>query len=1390
MPAAKRVESESTLTTRALTTHPYFRFVLAAGIVLAAGLFAVGSAPRALAAQNAIQIENAKPGTPGWDDFASVAQQDAINGFGSKISVNHGDSLDLFVTTTAPTFTINVYRTGYYGGVGARLVQSLGSFTGVHQAIPPPDPVTGMVSCTGWTKTTTLNIPSDWVSGAYLAKLTASNGRASYIFFVVRNDGGHEPIDFQTSVTTYQAYNDWGGVSLYTNVTNNSIYRFAAATKVSFDRPFNPEDSNGAGQFLYFEYPMIRWMESQGFDVTYTTNIDTHTNVNPLTNHKAWLSVGHDEYWTKGMRDNVENAIAQGVNEAFFSANTAYWQIRLEPNSLGAANRVQVGYKESATFDAAPGPDPQWNVNNSVVTTRWRQAPVNRPENGLIGVMYEDQVQQNYSYVVQNASNWIYAGTGFVNGTRISGIVGYEYDKVWNNGASPPGLTILSSSPVVGCCEGSGASTANSTLYTAPSGAQVFGAGTIQWSWGLDNYSASFMNAGIQKTTANILNTFSAGGGASSPAVTLAPTSVAFGNQRVGSASAAQGVTLTNSGNAALSISGISVGGTNSADFAQTNTCPIAPSTLAAGASCSISVTFTPGAAGSRSASVSVTDNASGSPHTVALSGTGTAPAVTLTPTSLAFAGRTVGSTSPSQSSTLRNSGTAPLTISSIVMAGTNSADFAQISDCPLSPATLAAGSTCTVNVTFTPTATGSRSASVAITDDATGSPHSLGVSGTGLASAPNVGLSPPSLDFGARAVGSTSAALTSTLTNTGNAALTISSVGITGTNAADFAQTNNCPSSPSTLAAGGSCTISVTFTPGAGGSRSASVSIADDASGSPQSIPLTGAGQTPAVTLSPTSLSYGSQLVGTTSGSQSSTLRNSGTAPLTITSIGMGGANAGDFAQSNDCPVAPLTLAVNATCTLTVTFSPTASGPLSASVSIADDATASPQSLPVSGTGTQPAPAVTLNPTSLAFGNQRVGTTSGNQSVTVGNTGTAPLTISSIGITGTNAGDYAQGGDCPTAPSTLAAGGSCTIQVSFSPSATGSRTASISVSDNASGSPHTVALSGTGTQPAVTLTPASLTFAGQTVGTTSPAQSVTVRNSGTAGLAISSIVLGGTNSGDFAQSNTCPTVPSLLAANATCTVTVTFTPSALGSRSASVTITDDAPGSPHSIALSGTGATPGAIALDRNLGTKSDNAGSNNITINTSGAAAAGSRVFVFVNWTQATRTLTSVTGGGLTWTIDTQAKATNGNTRAAIASAPAPTGLATNTQLKATFSGSVTHGLMSAASFKGIAATSPLDGTANTTQAGVVGWTCSVTTTNPSDLVLGWSSVDANATSTAAAPSTELQDFGDVNYYGWSTSVYRIESAAGSKTVNGTWSNNTASTSNLTLCAGYKAG
>jgi len=317
------------------------------------------------------------------------------------------------------------------------------------------------------------------------------------------------------------------------------------------------------------------------------------------------------------------------------------------------------------------------------------------------------------------------------------------------------------------------------------------------------------------------------------------------------------------------------------------------------------------------------------------------------------------------------------------------------------------------------------------------------------------VTLNPTSLSFGNLNVGKTSGAKGIQLKNTGNATLTISGIAIIGTNATDFAQTNNCPGS---LAAGAQCNINVTFTPTAFGTRVASLSVSDDAFNGPQTASLIGSGTSSSsttVTLSPNKLSFGNQPIGSTSAAQSAILQNTGQATLIITSIAIAGTNPADFAQTNDCGT---TVAVGASCTFSVTFTPTASGNRSATINITDNAGRSPQHVNLTGTGI--GPMATLNPTSLSFGNQNVGTTSGGKNIQLKNTGNRTLTISSIAIAGTNAADFAQTNDCPTS---LAAGAQCNISVKFSPTATGIRTASLNVSDNAANSPPTASLTGAG---------------------------------------------------------------------------------------------------------------------------------------------------------------------------------------------------------------------------------------------------------------------------------------------------------------------------------------
>ena len=778
-------------------------------------------------------------------------------------------------------------------------------------------------------------------------------------------------------------------------------------------------------------------------------------------------------------------------------------------------------------------------------------------------------------YFQANASNSAGSTAGsilnFQTATSTFSITG----QVTYNGSGLSGVTISLS----------GGETATTT--TDSSGNYSFtglgGGGSYTVTPSLSGYGFTPTNVSFGALNSNQNANFTA---ALSVAAALTPSSLLFANQAVGTLSAVQTAILTNIGTTTLTVTSIIVTGMNSGDFLQTNNCG---TSLAPGTTCTISVTFSPQAAGARSATLSVADNATGSPQTVALTGTGTAPAVTFSPTSLSFGNQAVGTSSTAQLVTLTNSGTATLTITSIAVTGTNSTDFSQTNNCGTS---LAAGVGCTVSVTFSPQASGARSATLSVTDNATGSPQTVALTGTGTA--PAVTFSPTSLSFGNQAVGTSSTAQLVTLTNSGTATLTITSIAVTGTNSTDFSQTNNCGTS---LAAGASCTLNITFKPTATGARTASLSVTDNAAGSPQTVSLTGTGTAPAVTFSPTSLSFGNQAVGTSSTAQLVTLTNSGTATLTIASVAVTGTNSADFSQTNNCGTS---LAAGANCTLNVTFKPTTTGTRSASLSVTDNATGSPQTVALTGTGT--APAVTFSPTSLSFGNQSVGTSSAAQLVTLSNSGTATLTITSIAVSGTNSADFSQTNNCGAS---LAVGLSCTVSVTFSPQASGTRNATLSVTDNATGSPQTVALTGTGTAPAVAFSPTSLSFGNQSVGTSSTAKPVTMTNSGTAILTITLIKITGTNSGDFSQTNNCGTS---LAAGASCTLNLTFKPTATGTRSASLSVTDNATGSPQKVSLTGTGTAPAVIFSPTSLSFGNQSVGTSStakpVTMTNSGTA------------------------------------------------------------------------------------------------------------------------------------------------------------------------------------------
>ena len=640
------------------------------------------------------------------------------------------------------------------------------------------------------------------------------------------------------------------------------------------------------------------------------------------------------------------------------------------------------------------------------------------------------------------------------------------------------------------------------------------------------------------------------GAGIEAPSLNLSPLALSFGNQAVGASSSAQSVTLSNSGSTALTVSNIAV----SDDFAQTNNCG---GSVAAGSGCTIRVVFAPVGGGAHNGTISITDDATGSPQSVTLSGTGitSSPTADVTPTALTFTSQAVGAASAAQTVTLSNTGSANLTVSSVALSGANASDFAQSSTCGGS---VAAGGNCAISVRFTPSASGARSGALTISDNASGGSQTIALTGTG--SGPVDDLSTSSLSFATQPVGTTSGSQPVTLTNAGNATLGITSITVTG----DFQQTNTCGTA---VAAGGTCIVGVTFAPTTEGTRSGTITVVDNAPGSPHSVSLSGSGgaTAPAVGFAPTSLTFSGRLVGSTSPVQTATLTNTGNATLNISTIAVTGTNAGDFSQTTTCGTS---VSAGASCTVSVIFTPLAAGSRSASISVADNAGGSPQTIALAGTGNAASSAVTLTPSSLTFTNQPVATTSSVQVITLQNTGNAALAISGVALTGVNAADFAQTNTCG---SSVAAGANCTISVTFTPTASGARAASVAISDNAAGSPHTASLGGVGTAPSLTFSPASLSFGSQTVGTTGAARAITLTNNGNGALSVSGIAISGTNAADFAQTNTCG---NSVAAGASCTVSVTFDPAASGNRTASLSVADNAAGSPQTAGLSGSGSS------------------------------------------------------------------------------------------------------------------------------------------------------------------------------------------------------------------------
>jgi hypothetical protein len=457
-------------------------------------------------------------------------------------------------------------------------------------------------------------------------------------------------------------------------------------------------------------------------------------------------------------------------------------------------------------------------------------------------------------------------------------------------------------------------------------------------------------------------------------------------------------------------------------------------------------------------------------------------------------------------------------------------------------------------------------------------------------AAAPSVSFNAAKLNFGAVALGTqNSVPQLGAAVNTGNAPLVISgSPAITGTNNADFSFSDigNCTSA--TLAPGTNCSFELSFAPSIVGTEQAFVSVTDNSPnnlpGNTQALELTGVGSGPLAAVSPSSLDFGSAPQGSTTSGQTVTLTNTGNQPLVISNGPLiAGPDSAEFQPEGGSCSVTTPMAPGSSCTITIAFAPNAVRRFQAQLNFFDNAgnvATAEQVVPLTGTGTAAAPIARILPSALGFGTQAVGTTSGTQIATLTNTGSAALSITSIGITGTNTADFAivtAGSSCPITSGSVAIGASCTVAIDFAPQSGGARAANLTFNDNASGSPQTIALSGTSDAPQIQLSGMSLTFGAQSVGTTSATQTITVSNPGTAALGFNgSIIATGANAGDFNVTNNCP--PSL-GVGVSCGITVTFKPTAAGNRTAAISIADNAPGSPQTIALSGT-ATQAIVGL------------------------------------------------------------------------------------------------------------------------------------------------------------------------------------------------------------------
>jgi hypothetical protein len=447
--------------------------------------------------------ENALPGDPKWV-IRHLGPADAIMGYAGQASVLPGEPITLYVSTTARSFRVSAFRMGWYRGDRARRLWRSATVRGRQQAKPVVLRPANTVEAR-WEPS--LTVPTHgWPEGAYLLRLDTESGPQRFVPVTVRSASTAGKTVIKNAVSTWQAYNTWGGYDLYNGPGGITDYANRSLA-VSLDRPY---DGSGAYMFLYHERKLIELAERLGLPLAYVTNLDIGGDPRLLNGASAVFSLGHDEYWSPPERASVTAARDAGTNLAFLGANTMFRRTRLASTALGE-RRLIICYKTSYTRD------PLYGKDNALVTSDWREPPNPDPESSLTGVLYESN-PVDAAFVVASPGAWMFAGTRVAAGARFTGLVGIEYDRVNPGDPVPRPVEVLSHSPLT--CRGVN-SYSDSAYYTHSGGAGVFATGTMRWvasfarpypPFGLNGHTAAFTT----RVTANVLHGFADGPAAAS----------------------------------------------------------------------------------------------------------------------------------------------------------------------------------------------------------------------------------------------------------------------------------------------------------------------------------------------------------------------------------------------------------------------------------------------------------------------------------------------------------------------------------------------------------------------------------------------------------------------------------------------------------------------------------------------------------------------------------------------------------------------------------------------------------------------------------------------------------------------------------------------------------